>query len=121
MSRQSRDSHVAEFKRKLSELGFKDYAEYLASNHWVDVRRRFWASKLPKCRGGCGSGLRLELHHRTYKRLGAEYLMDLILVCRDCHQKIHAYERRSKVHMWRSTNRVLRGRRKEAVKARVAI
>lgn len=31
----------------------------------------------------------LELHHRTYKNLGNERLMDLVPVHRECHELIH--------------------------------
>lgn len=114
MSKASRAAKVSEFKAKLSAMGFASYAEYLKSPHWADVRRRYWASKLPKLCHGCGAhGVPLDLHHRTYKRIGAEYLMDLVLVCRDCHQEVHRYEKKTSVHMWRSTNRVLRRKRKE--------
>jgi predicted HNH restriction endonuclease len=32
----------------------------------------------------------MHLHHRTYKNLGVERLMDLVPVCPDCHELIHA-------------------------------
>lgn len=115
MSRASRSLRVAEFRMRLNTLGFETYVAYLASEHWADVRRRYWESRLPKCCHGCGASSRpLDLHHRTYKRLGGEYLTDLILVCRNCHRDIHQYEQKTSVHMWRSTNRVLRKKRKEA-------
>ena len=51
------------------------YAEYIQSEAWQEVRRRFWASKLPKECYCCGQedGPK-DLHHRTYKNLGNETL-----------------------------------------------
>ena len=30
-----------------------------------------------------------QLHHRTYSRLGRENLLDLLPLCRDCHELTH--------------------------------
>ncbi len=68
-------------RQRLADLGYENYRAYLQGDHWEDVRKRFWASKLPKTCGGCGAAHGLHLHHRTYKRIGAEWLTDLILVC----------------------------------------
>ncbi len=70
------------------------YQEYLGSDHWKDVRKRFWASRLHdgKC-NICKQNGKLEVHHKTYKRIGQEYLGDLILLCRECHQDTHYFEK----------------------------
>jgi len=93
------------------------YQEYLSSAHWQDVRKRYYASKLNG--GGCWACGRkdkpLNLHHKTYKRIGNERLNDLILLCRDCHKETHAIEknraagilygaaRRLKKNLWQNT------------------
>lgn len=82
---------------RLSALGIKRYSQYLGSRHWQDVKRRWKDSKLyqgwvchsANCR--CKRGL--SFHHRTYERLGREELSDIILVCENCHKKIHRLER----------------------------
>lgn len=82
------------FRDQLGALGFRSYDEYLASEHWADLRRRFYASKLFKGRcHACPSRTGLNVHHKTYKRLGHEWLQDLVALCRDCHQAVHALER----------------------------
>lgn len=73
---------------RLQRLGYKRYDEYLASEHWQDVRKRFKESSEPQ-RCKCGKA-RQALHHKTYKRLGEERLTDLEAVCHDCHKKRHA-------------------------------
>lgn len=67
-----------------------EYEDYLRSEHWQDVRRRYRASKLNH--GGCyicGSSENLNLHHKTYKRIGNERLNDLIYLCAPCHSYVH--------------------------------
>ncbi len=77
---------------RLSPLGFTNYAEYLASEHWQDVRRLYRESDRPqRCRCGARGA---HLHHLTYERLGAELLTDLLLLCQPCHERIHRAEPR---------------------------
>jgi hypothetical protein len=33
------------------------------------------------------------VHHQSYKRLGGEYLRDLVVLCRDCHSQVHQREK----------------------------
>lgn len=67
------------------------YREYIQSKEWQAVRKRYWASKMPKECYGCGKPKHpgMHLHHRTYKNLGNERLMDLVPVCQPCHRDIH--------------------------------
>ena len=78
---------------QLRALGFDSYWSYLQSPHWRSVAKRHHESDLPQsCI--CGADRSLQLHHKTYERLGAEALGDLILLCRGCHQDVHYYVRR---------------------------
>jgi hypothetical protein len=79
------------FWGKLRSLGYTTYGEYLESDHWKEVRSWFWArNKNRHCRG-C-SGKPEQIHHVTYKRLGAEKPYDLVAVCRSCHEAVHESE-----------------------------
>jgi len=55
----------------------------------------------------------MHLHHRTYKNLGAERLMDLVPLCAGCHAEVHrlhadlVWRRRG---LWAATKRVRRDR-----------
>jgi hypothetical protein len=71
----------------VQKLGYANYEEYLKSDHWQDIRRRWRETYGYRC--PCGSTLFLHLHHKTYKRLGKEELEDLIYLCRSCHHKEH--------------------------------
>ncbi len=89
---------------RLRNLGFKNYREYLLSDHWILLRNRFFSeSKVVKkmfdqygflvchfCKNGKTI---LHLHHQTYKRLGREGLKDLFLICEKCHTEIHSMSR----------------------------
>ena len=71
------------------------YQQYLQSDHWQDVRKRYWKSKLHdgSC-WACGEKNKpLQLHHKTYKRIGKERLNDLILLCGMCHKDVHTLEK----------------------------
>lgn len=67
------------------------YKAYINSPEWRKVRQRFIDSKFPKVCAGCSKpwGRGDHLHHRTYKNLGAERLMDLVPLCQPCHAKVH--------------------------------
>ena len=62
---------------------------FLSSEYWQQVKQKIHARDR-KC-VKCGSILFLEVHHLTYKNKGNELnnLEDLILLCAECHKKIH--------------------------------
>lgn len=74
--------------KPLRAAGYNSYNDYLKSEHWKDLRARYFKSKLPRTCKICESS-RVELHHRSYKRLGHERLDDLIPLCRTHHQALH--------------------------------
>jgi len=63
------------------------YMKYITSEEW---RRKAQAAKQ---RAGecalCTSTTALEVHHRTYARLGREHPSDLIVLCSRCHRRHH--------------------------------
>ena len=73
-----------------------DYEEYLKSTRWREIRRRM----LLRCGGICQRCNRswrdygfLDVHHRDYRRFGAEREADLIVLCRECHNAEHGVVR----------------------------
>lgn len=66
----------------------KLYHRYMRSKEWADFRASVIAKRGRWCEL-CGSGYRVELHHRTYNRLGHEKERDVQLCCHACHEKIH--------------------------------
>lgn len=75
----------------LSEYAGMNYKKYLKSPHWKDVRKRFYASEFYSGRCECcfDRNVPLQVHHKSYKRLGRERLSDLVALCGDCHKKTH--------------------------------
>ncbi len=67
-------------------LDYMSYAEYLASPHWLETR----AAAIARAGGRCAlcprEGVPLEVHHRSYERLGEELPEDLTVLCGLCHQ-----------------------------------
>ena len=68
------------------------YGAYLRSTHWRRLRERYRRQRPWRC-GVCETSGALELHHKTYERLGAEQLDDLIPLCQSCHPLLHQLER----------------------------
>lgn len=72
-----------------------DYLEYLDSPEWWRLRKLAVQRADHKCER-CGAKELLNVHHRTYQRLGAEYLNDLEVLCETCHRMEHAARNREK-------------------------
>lgn len=64
------------------------YSEYIKSDGWKIRRQRALALAENRCQV-CNSPARLQVHHRTYERLGHERDADLIVLCHDCHTLFH--------------------------------
>jgi 5-methylcytosine-specific restriction endonuclease McrA len=69
------------------------YNKVIASSYWEKLRQRFLEKHDFKC-CRCGwqktyldKSRNIELHHKTYERLGKERDEDLELVCSVCHVK----------------------------------
>lgn len=68
------------------------HREYLKSPLWRKIRANAIEHYGEVC-GKCG-GYGNDVHHLTYDRVGGEEtLEDLQVLCRDCHEAVHAAER----------------------------
>jgi hypothetical protein len=76
------------------------YKEYLNSKHWQNLKKKFYKSlsfrhgdNLMAGKHGscfcCKQRKPFHTHHKTYQRLGREYLRDLVALCAECHLKVH--------------------------------
>ena len=76
--------------RAVTETQFSksDKKEYMESNDWQIIRLKAMKRDDYECQV-CRGINRLEVHHISYERLGAERLSDLVCLCRNCHQQIH--------------------------------
>jgi restriction endonuclease Mrr len=75
---------------RLAALRAMPYREYLRTPEW----RRTRAAALVRAGSCCSLDVThtddLEVHHRTYERLGDELAADLVVLCRTCHRLHHA-------------------------------
>ena len=66
-----------------------DYQTYLRSQEWRERR----VESLKRWDFACALNARhrsqLEVHHRTYERLGHERQDDLVVLCARCHRRFH--------------------------------
>lgn len=89
---------ASRFKKKPKKKKQTAYAAYRRSSHWRDIRRQA-LERDGHCCTTCKGTVKLEVHHRTYERVGKELLEDVIVLCQRCHAVEHqwlARERRAR-------------------------
>lgn len=64
------------------------YDEYLQSPAWKTRRNTALKSAGWRC-SRCGRKRHLQVHHRSYERVGQEHDGDLEVLCEDCHSQHH--------------------------------
>lgn len=69
--------------------------EYLRSPHWRSTRLGALERAGHRCQV-CNAAQRLDVHHRTYERLGRERPEDLTVLCRTCHETFHTAKRQQR-------------------------
>lgn len=88
--------------------GRKDYQGYLKSPHWRALRKRAlerdgWACRV--CNRLADDFCRLDVHHRSYDRLGEpDEIKDLLTMCEYCHDLYHGSKREKNGNGKRSKN-----------------
>lgn len=88
----------------LRELGFLSYREYLKSDHWRGVKDHYRQTRMPQTCVVCRDP-NIDLHHRSYKRLGVERMDDLVPLCRDHHEAAHAT---ADANLWTASSQLKR-------------
>jgi len=72
------------------QLRALSYEEYLQTDHWKITRRDTLEHYRYRC-AKYGGHRFLNVHHRTYRNLGAENPEDLEVLCRACHLAEHGH------------------------------
>jgi len=97
-------------KRSPERLPKWEYNDYIKSSAWRAKKRKYRASKLPQNCLVCNSK-KVDLHHRTYKRLGNEWLNDLVPLCREHHQEAHSFHKKTGMGLWGATKHYIRSQK----------
>ncbi len=69
----------------------QEYLDYLETEDWKN-RRTAWLEEWGYRCSFCNipnSQTTLDIHHRTYARLGSEHMTDCVVLCRKCHNIFH--------------------------------
>jgi DNA-binding MarR family transcriptional regulator len=74
---------------RIKELRAMPYEEYLKTPEWQATRARMLKLAGYRCQVCNGKHNGLNVHHRTYERLGEERDSDLVVLCLLCHQMFH--------------------------------
>lgn len=83
LGRQTANGHGA--TKRVSWKRSPEYIAHLKSDAWkrfAETVRAFWGYRCAMCH----SDRPLDVHHRTYLRLGKELPTDCIAICRECHK-----------------------------------
>jgi hypothetical protein len=62
------------------------YDQYLMTMHWQKQRKGALQRAAYRCQVCNAHNVPLEVHHRTYERLGTERPSDLFVLCESCHE-----------------------------------
>lgn len=73
---------------RIPDVSSSTYHDYLLSTIWARTRQLAFEFYGRRC-CLCNSEDDLNVHHRTYERLGRERLADLVVLCRECHATFH--------------------------------
>ena len=66
------------------------YLDYLSTPRWQAIRRTMLCLAQHRCRTpGCWQRRGLQVHHLSYANLGNEFVGDLTVLCRNCHERAH--------------------------------
>ena len=69
-------------------LATMPYAQYLKTDHWQAVRKAALERADHRCQT-CNTPDNLHVHHRTYENRGSERDSDVIVLCKECHERFH--------------------------------
>lgn len=90
-----RRAAIARHLDRVSKLRSLSYTDYLRTDHWVKVRESAIRRAKWRCQA-CYSSRDIQVHHRTYDRLGEESPSDLMVLCDPCHSVFHSERRLSR-------------------------
>lgn len=85
------DALLESMAAHIARLQAMPYSEYLETEEWKMTRHYAIERAGRRCQT-CNRARRLQAHHRTYDRLGEEWLDDLTVMCDGCHETFHQHQ-----------------------------
>lgn len=85
---EERETVLAEEKAEWWEW----YNWYLGTPEWREKADAVLGRAGGLCEG-CRKNRALQVHHLTYEHVGAEFLFELVAICRPCHSRLHEMDR----------------------------
>lgn len=68
----------------------QEYENYLKTLHWKKIRDiMFSMDSEPACELCLKQDSQIDIHHIHYNSIGDESYDDLVMLCHDCHEKVH--------------------------------
>jgi len=64
------------------------YTTHLNSPAWREIRQKVLQRDGWKCQG-CLVARATQVHHMSYKHVGAEFMFELVSLCKPCHDRWH--------------------------------
>lgn len=76
-------------QKQLMFISSAEKLAYMQTEQWKQLKQTRLMIAQYKCEC-CGSANRLHLHHVTYERLTQELIEDVVILCEECHSKLHS-------------------------------
>ncbi len=70
----------------------EDYSRYRQTDQWACIKRDVLERFGYRC-AVCAKAKNLQVHHNCYDNLGSEDILDLVLLCDECHGLFHVYSK----------------------------
>lgn len=89
-------------KDRQREADRRERAPYYMTPQWRALRAKVFLRSARKCEG-CAENPATEVHHLTYDNFGGEFLWELVAICHECHERVHAEQdaARAEYRAWR--------------------
>jgi len=105
------EAHAGQDKKRKRTVAYgrDEYLEYLRSDGWRQTKLRYMRSNMPKacyvCDTSWRKGAGFDFHHKTFENLGCERLIDIGLLCRECHNALHWGQKLRRMQLWTASKR----------------
>jgi hypothetical protein len=82
---------LPEYDKAIQILKSMKYEDYLHTRHWKWFAKEACDNANHTCQLCNATDTGLNVHHKTYRNRGHETFNDVIVLCSDCHKKVHGF------------------------------